>query len=233
MTAPVSVRNLRFSWSDAPPLLAIDEFDIASGERVFLRGASGSGKSTLLGLMTGILAPQSGQMHVLGQDMATLSARKRDKLRATECGVIFQMFNLLPFLTVLQNVTLASRFSAERRARLDGSAETEARQLLARLGLTDEALVNRRVSALSVGQQQRVAVARALLGKPKLIFADEPTSALDQNARDQFLALLLEETERTGAALLMVSHDAALANAFDRALDLDEINKGAAMEAAL
>jgi putative ABC transport system ATP-binding protein len=135
------------------------------------------------------------------------------------------MFNLVPYLSVVGNVTLPLKFSGRRRKAVGGDADAEARRLLGRLGLTDEALLARRVSDLSVGQQQRVAAARALIGGPEIVIADEPTSALDSDARDRFIELLSEEAARTGAALLFVSHDASLARLFDRAVDLAEINR--------
>jgi putative ABC transport system ATP-binding protein len=135
------------------------------------------------------------------------------------------MFNLVPYLSVVGNVTLPLKFSGRRRKAVGADADAEARRLLGRLGLTDEALLARRVSDLSVGQQQRVAAARALIGGPEIVIADEPTSALDSDARDRFIELLSEEAARTGAALLFVSHDASLARLFDRAVDIAEINR--------
>ncbi|KCZ63375.1 hypothetical protein L53_08895 [Hyphomonas sp. L-53-1-40] len=221
----VSVSNLRFAWMPGNEVLDISDFQLRAGERLFLRGASGSGKSTLLGIIAGVLEADSGEVIVLGQDLATLKPAVRDRLRADHLGVIFQMFNLVPYLSVIGNVTLPLRFSPKRRAAISGSEDDEARRLLSRLGLTDETLLARRVSDLSVGQQQRVAAARALIGGPEIVIADEPTSALDADARDQFIDLLSEEARRTGAALLFVSHDAGLATHFDRAVDLGEINR--------
>lgn len=218
------MRDVAFRWTSGPDLLRISDFRLERGERVFLRGASGSGKSTLLGLATGVLTPQSGRIHVLGEDLTAMSGTARDRLRAREFGVIFQMFNLLPYLSVVRNVTLGCDFSSERRARVDGDLSDEALRLLGRLGLTDPALLRRPVRSLSVGQQQRVAVARALIGAPRIVIADEPTSALDADARDRFIELLVEEASRTGASLLFVSHDASLGRHFDRAIDLSEIN---------
>jgi putative ABC transport system ATP-binding protein len=221
----VSVSNLHFAWMPGNEVLDISDFQLRGGERLFLRGASGSGKSTLLGIIAGVLEAGSGEVIVLGQDLATLKPAVRDRLRADHLGVIFQMFNLVPYLSVIGNVTLPLRFSPKRRAAISGSEDDEARRLLSRLGLTDETLLARRVSDLSVGQQQRVAAARALIGGPEIVIADEPTSALDADARDQFIDLLSEEARRTGAALLFVSHDAGLASHFDRAVDLGEINR--------
>lgn len=221
----IDITELSFAWKQGPKVLDIAAFQVEEGERVFLRGPSGSGKSTLLGLIAGVLAPQSGTIRVLGEDMSALSPPRRDRLRADHVGVIFQMFNLVPYLSVTGNVLLPLRFSPSRRKAAGNDAEGEARRLLARLGLTDDALLKRRVSDLSVGQQQRVAAARALIGAPKLIIADEPTSALDADARERFIALLSEEVTRTGASLLFVSHDASLAPRFTRAVDLAAINR--------
>lgn len=226
MSDPViDIEALRFAWKGGAPVLDIASFRMAAGERVFLRGPSGSGKSTLLGLIAGVLQPQSGRIHVLGEDMASLAASKRDKLRADRMGVIFQMFNLVPYLSVTGNVLLPLRFSAARRKAAGNDPQAEAHRLLARLGLEDTDLLNRRVSDLSVGQQQRVAAARALIGSPSLVIADEPTSALDADARDRFINLLSEEVERSAASLLFVSHDASLARLFTRSADLTEINR--------
>lgn len=224
----IEIEALRFAWKKGPPVLDIAAFRMEAGERVFLRGPSGSGKSTLLGLIAGVLQPQAGKISVLGQDMTGLAAAKRDRLRADRMGVIFQMFNLVPYLSVTGNVLLPLRFSSARRKAAGNDPQAEARRLLTRLGLEDETLLSRRVSDLSVGQQQRVAAARALIGSPSLVIADEPTSALDADARDRFINLLSEEVERSGASLLFVSHDASLAGLFTRAADLADLNRAGA-----
>ena len=157
--------------------------------------------------------------------MTKASQSAKDALRARDLGIIFQMFNLLPFLNIRQNVLLGCQFSKARRARIAGDIETEAAALLSRLGIAGDELLDKRVNTLSVGQQQRVAVARALLGSPKLIIADEPTSALDANARDTFMDVLFAEVARSNAALVMVSHDATLADRFDRVMDLTALNQ--------
>jgi putative ABC transport system ATP-binding protein len=226
----IRLETLTFGWRPGLTTLDIPAFEVGAGERVFLRGPSGSGKSTLLSLVSGVLTARSGRVSVLGQELGKLSASKRDALRGSQLGVIFQMFNLAPYLSVLENVALPCRFSAERRARtlrLGGSVEAEARRLLARLGLGDAALLSRKPADLSVGQQQRVAAARALIGAPGLILADEPTSALDTDARGAFIDLLSEECAARSAALLFVSHDMSLASRFDRAEDLRTLNRAA------
>lgn len=225
----ITIRDLEFGWSPGQLVLDIPAFDVMRGERLFLRGASGSGKSTLLGVVAGVLEAGSGSVRVLDEDLGSLSPSRRDRQRADHLGVIFQMFNLVPYLSVVQNVTLPLNFSRRRRAAISGDPEDEARRLLSRLGLDDPSLLKRSVSDLSVGQQQRVAAARALIGGPEIVIADEPTSALDANARDKFINLLSEEVNRSGAALLFVSHDGALASLFDRAVDLSEINRAGAL----
>lgn len=235
MPALIELERLGFAWPGQAALLDIPEFRLESGERLFLHGPSGSGKTTLLGLLGGVQTPGRGQVRVLGQDLARLSARARDRFRAEHTGYIFQQFNLLPFLSVRDNVTLPCRFShvrAERAGRRDGSVEACAERLLAALGIT-AALHTRRADALSIGQQQRVAAARALIGQPELVIADEPTSALDADAREAFLQLLFGECAAAGASLLFVSHDRSLAPLFDRQCSLAELNRaGTSGEAA-
>lgn len=197
-------------------------------ERVFLRGPSGSGKTTLLSLIAAVLSADSGSLTVAGHDLATLKGAQRDRFRADHIGLVFQQFNLLPFLSVAQNVSLPCHFSASRRARAiadSGSLDQAAKRLLTALKLDADQLLHRPAMTLSVGQQQRVAVARALIGRPPLVIADEPTSALDADTRDAFLDLLFTEVEATGASLLFVSHDASLATRFDRQLDLPTLNR--------
>ncbi|RAJ94986.1 ABC transporter ATP-binding protein [Aliidiomarina maris] len=224
----IAIQGLRFSWQPtAEPVLAIDALTISSGERVFLHGPSGSGKSTLLSLLAGVHTPQQGSIEVQGRALERLSQSQRDTFRADHIGYIFQQFNLLPFLDLIHNVTLACDFSAARRQRLathGTSATAEAARLLKQLGIP-EALHQRQASQLSVGQQQRVAAARALIGSPPVVIADEPTSALDANSRENFLHLLFAECERARTTLVFVSHDQALAPLFSRSVDLSEVNR--------
>ncbi|WP_234975804.1 ABC transporter ATP-binding protein [Thiothrix eikelboomii] len=202
--------------------MTIDELCVAQGEHLFIRGSSGSGKTTLLNLLAGILTPSSGQLRVLEQDMNQLSNVARDRFRADHLGIIFQQFNLLPYLSVLDNVTLPCEFSKRRREQ-SGELNATATRLLEDLGLTN-AMTTTSITQLSVGQQQRVAVARALMGKPELIIADEPTSALDTDTRDSFLDLLFSEAEAQGSTIIFVSHDHQLACHFSRTLDLQRVN---------
>jgi putative ABC transport system ATP-binding protein len=229
-TDPVlALTDLEFGYAPKQTIISINRFDIGRGESVFLRGPSGSGKSTLLGLMGGILEPGSGRIEICGTDMTSASATGRDKLRAHHMGIIFQQLNLLPYLDVIANVTLPCRFSQNRAAKAassDGTAEAAAKRLLSELGLPEDCF-SRPVSELSVGQQQRVAVARSLIGSPDLIIADEPTSALDTANRDRFIELLNTQRAQTGCSLLFVSHDESLARHFDRSVELSDLNQAA------
>lgn len=228
MNAVLAIDSLRFAWpGDERPVLDIDAFSVAAGEKVFLHGPSGSGKSTLLAAVGALVVPQAGRIELCGSDLATLSRGGRDRFRADHLGVIFQQFNLLPWLGVTANVTLPCRFSRVRAQRA-ANVEAAARQLLSAMDL-EESLWQRRADTLSVGQQQRVAAARALIGQPELVLADEPTSALDADRRDRFLDLLFERVEAAGSALLFVSHDLELGARFDRVVELPEINRAGAM----
>ena len=230
----VELAQTRFSWPGAgASVVALPALSVTRGERVFLRGPSGSGKSTLLNLLAGVLPAPSGSLRVLGQDLSRMPGAARDRFRADHVGVIFQMFNLIPYLTVVENVCLPCRFSTARCARAQAGSDGvsgAARRLLADLDLADPALLRRPVTALSVGQQQRVAAARALIGAPELVLADEPTSALDADRRAGFLQLLFRQCEREGTTLLFASHESGLAPVFDRRVDLAE--RAAALAAA-
>ena len=232
----IRINQLRYTWpQDSADCLHIDHFELRAGGTLFLYGPSGSGKSTLLGLLAGVLRAREGKVEMLGVDWAGLSAHRRDARRADHVGYIFQQFNLLPYLDALDNVLLPCRFSALRRQRATaghGSAIAAAKSLLQRVGLV-EALWRRPAAALSVGQQQRVAAARALIGTPELVIADEPTSALDTELRDTFMALLLGACRAGGSALVFVSHDRSLASRFDAECSLAEINRAAPAAAAL
>lgn len=221
----VEIRNLEYAWANGAPVLSIRNLSIRQGESLFLQGPSGSGKSTLLGVIAGVFAPTGGEAIIMGQPFHEMSAAARDRMRADAMGVIFQQFNLVPYLTLVENVLLPCRFSrirAERVGATEAARTEKARDLLSRLGLGEEAKANRQAAELSVGQQQRVAAARALIGSPSLIIADEPTSALDAQTREAFIKTLL--TEAQDAAILFVSHDASLSGHFDRLTAMENIN---------
>jgi putative ABC transport system ATP-binding protein len=214
---------LRFSYRPNVEVLRIPEFEILTGERLFLFGSSGSGKTTLLGLLAGVLEARQGSIEVLGKELTRTSRADRDAFRGAHIGYIFQLFNLIPYLNVLENITLPCRLSRERRERLNGVAiESAAKELGERLSIGG--LLRESVIALSVGQQQRVAAARALLGAPELIIADEPTSSLDADHREQFINVLFALAQPARTTIVFVSHDRRLEPLFDRSLALSDIN---------
>ena len=222
----IKLNNIEFRWKPQNPLiLNIEQFCIQQGERVFIKGSSGSGKSTLLSLLGGVLQPQLGVINVLGKDITQLRNSERDTFRADHIGFIFQMFNLIPYLSMLDNVALPLHFSKRRRERVlsKTSVQAEAKRLLAHLDLQGD-LLTQPVTELSVGQQQRVAAARALIGSPEIVIADEPTSSLDADRREAFIKLLIDECNAAGNTLVFVSHDGSLESYFDRHVALAEIN---------
>jgi len=222
----VSFSGVRYTWPGSSPFtLSIESFALAEGERLLLLGPSGSGKSTFLSLLAGIVAPDEGSVDVLGTDMAKLSGAARDRFRVEHFGIIFQMFNLLPYASIVDNVLLPLRFSPARRKRVEaeGTLDEVASRMLGALGLDPIVVATAKAAGLSVGQQQRVAAARALIGAPQIVVADEPTSALDRNTEGAFLDLLFTESATAGASVIMVSHDEGLGQYFDRVVRLDEI----------
>ncbi|MEX2571536.1 MAG: ATP-binding cassette domain-containing protein [Gemmatimonadota bacterium] len=205
-------------------MLDVPELLIGRGERIFVFGPSGSGKTTLLGTLAGVLTPDSGSVRILGRDLAGMSGGARDAFRAEHIGYIFQMFNLIPYLSAVENITLPCRLSRRRLARLGGTdPAVAARALAERLEISQ--LLSSSVTELSVGQQQRVAAARALIAAPELVIADEPTSSLDADRRTRFLELLFEICAEAGSTLVFVSHDRRLAELFDREISLPEVNR--------
>ena len=224
----IQLRDVRFRWNrEGPLLLDIPTFKVEAGEKIFLEGPSGSGKTSLLNILGAICPPEHGSVKVNGTDVAKLIGAARDTFRADHIGIIFQMFNLIPYLSPLDNIILPCRFSKRRFAsaiKRSGIKE-EGLRLLAHMQLHDGLNINSPTFELSVGQQQRVAAARSLIGSPELIIADEPTSALDHKTRESFLNLLLEEAANSDITLLFISHDASLAGLFDRRIKLNNINE--------
>ncbi len=228
-TPVVSVDGVKFKWGREDSFeLDVPSFQIAPRERVLMIGPSGSGKSTFLSLLSGIAVPKVGTIHIMDTDLTGLASAERDRFRADHLGIIFQMFNLVPYLSCLDNVLLPLGFSPARRERVGdaAAAANEGRRLLSRLGLDPAIYADRSASRISVGQQQRVAAARALIGRPELVIADEPTSALDRDLQQAFVELLRDEVALAGSALLMVSHDTSLSPMFDRLLPLAGIAAG-------
>ena len=224
----LDLKDVCFSWKNSGrELLNLPELLVEQHDHVFLQGPSGSGKSTLLALVGGILVSESGTLKVLGTEIKSLSSSARDAFRVDHIGFIFQLFNLLPYLSIEENVMLPLSFSkirAKRAGRTKIDQVNEAHRLLKALALGEQLAEKSPVTELSVGQQQRVAAARALIGNPELIIADEPTSALDADLRHSFLELLFGECKKAGSTLLFVSHDSTLSELFKRKISMDEIN---------
>lgn len=218
MEYAINIAELSFRWPKNPAFeLFIQDWQVSQGQNVFLYGPSGSGKSTLLNLLSGVLTGYTGHLQVLDCDLTSLSRAQRDQFRAAHIGMIFQQFNLLPYLSGLQNIQLAQYFKPKHQA----AWQTE---LLAQLCDTlqlSSALLKQTAATMSVGQQQRIAVARALINQPQLIIADEPSSALDSELRDQFIELLLSTTTKN--TVIFVSHDKNIASHFDRQCNIAEL----------
>lgn len=223
----IQLHNTHFSWPKSKsPCLIVPDFNVAKGEHIFFYGPSGCGKSTLLALIAGVLLPEQGRIELLGYSLTDLSSAKRDQLRVDSIGFIFQQFNLIPYLSVLDNVLLPCRFSQKRyhaAIAKSNTVETEAKNLLSKLEISEN-LLHKNVMHLSVGQQQRVAVARALIGAPDIIIADEPTSALDAQSQHAFMTLLSQQCADLGSTLLFVSHDQRLSTSFTRTVNLVDLN---------
>jgi ABC-type lipoprotein export system ATPase subunit len=198
-------------------ILDISEFHVAPGEQMVLVGRSGCGKTTLLHVIAGISRPDSGRVRINDWDLTLLSESESDRFRAERIGYVFQTFNLLPGFTALENVLVAMRFA---RSRPD---KARARQLLKRVGL--EHRITHKPRQLSVGEQQRVAVARALANKPKLLLADEPTANVDAGHQQQVLDLLRETCGEENVALVLVTHSSEVAGQFARVDHLEKFNR--------
>ncbi len=221
----INLSNLRFSYPEQSHLLVLDipSWSVSAGEHTLIYGSSGSGKSTLLNILNGLLSVNSGHVKVLGQHLNKMTSRQRDNFRSNNIGYIFQQFNLIPYLNAIDNIQLASYFS-KSKSKSKFSLNEEIKALLKTLNLQEKDW-NKPVRSLSIGQQQRIAIARALINKPTLLIADEPTSSLDQENRDSFMALLMSIVEENNITLLFVSHDMSLSHYFTRVESLNDINQ--------
>lgn len=224
----LSLEDIAFRYpGTAQDILTMASLQLQVADRMLICGDSGCGKSTLLSLSAGVILPHRGRVCLLGKNWQTMTAAARDAWRVDHVGYIFQQFNLLPYLTVIENVLMPCRFSrlrAQRARQFHGSEVHAAQILLAALGL-NKPLWPARAITLSVGQQQRVAAARALIGCPELVIADEPTSALDEASRDSFMQLLIQQCENSRSALLFVTHDSRLSLYFNAVLNLSLVNQ--------
>ena len=204
---------------DLEPMLEIPGWSVNHGSKLFLRGESGSGKSTLIHILAGLLEPTLGNIKINGFDLSSASVQKRDQFRANYIGLVYQQFNLIPYLSMLDNVMLASHFAKTKNSQTKELAES----LLNKMSLPQE-LHNKDSRHLSIGQQQRVAICRAMINQPNLVLVDEPTSALDSNNRDRFMSLLFDLLDEYQATLIFVSHDETLATRFTEVIELNELN---------
>ncbi|MEG9435177.1 ATP-binding cassette domain-containing protein [Edaphobacter sp. HDX4] len=223
MSFAVALQDVSFGYDVRSPILQVNRLNIQRGKKIFIHGVAGSGKTTLLGLIAGILRPQRGTCEVLGRELTHLSLCDRDHHRGSEMGCIFQRFNLIPYLTVKENIELPCRVHSRRQKGISAtSLDREVLQLAEKLDLHRE--LDSSVSGLDTGQQQRVALARAIIGKPPLIIADEPVSAHDGLPRQRFLQLLLELCGHARATLIFASHDRSLMPHFEEHISIAEIN---------
>ena len=224
----VLLSNTDFRWGASTDSfrLLIDHFQLDREESNILVGPSGSGKSTLLGIICGTLKPQEGETRVLGQRLEEMGDLARDRFRADNIGIIFQQFNLLPYLSAIDNVLLPLNFSMSKKhtcGLTQAECYSEAENLLETLGIDIKTTAKQKAVELSIGQQQRVAAARAFIGSPQLIIADEPTSSLDEEIQSIFLDQLFLQKDKTGSSLLMVSHNPRIAERFDTITELNKI----------
>ncbi len=227
MTAfAIELSNIEFSWpGQGHPLFQIESLQLQLGQSMFIGGPSGCGKSSLLSLITGIQTAKQGVCQVLDTAMGELSASERDRFRGEKLGLIFQQFNLLPFLSVQENIELPCQLFQSRMQKsiqLFGSVQAHVDILCDALNLSSD-LRRRQAHLLSVGEQQRVAAARALLGCPALVVADEPTSALDEDNKIDFLNLLLSSAKAQQSSVITVSHDKRIATQFDQVYSMSRL----------
>lgn len=220
----VKLSNIKFRYPNSvSQVLEFDKLEVNKNEKVFLFGPSGSGKTTLLEILAGVIIPQDGKVEILNRNLVQMSLSERDQLRASEIGYIFQNFNLIPYLSVGENITLPLYLSKQRMVKVKDLYQ-QLNRIVQHLGLSD--FLNKKVTELSIGQQQRVAAARAIIGAPSLILADEPTSALDYDHREKFIKLLFEECEENKTSIIFVSHDRTLEKLFDRSISIFDLQKG-------
>ncbi len=219
----ITLNHVSFNYpGESRLIIHLPFWKINSGEKVFLHGPSGCGKSTLLGLLSGMLTCTSGEITVLNQRLDRLTPRERDRFRAQHIGYVFQQFNLLPYLNPIENLLLAKQFG-NKTTHTTSHIIKEAHTLFDELNIPEN-IWHKPCQHLSQGQQQRIAIARALINKPSLFIADEPTSSLDQNNQTDFIQLLMKTVQAHNITLLFVSHDTTLTPYFERHDNLESLN---------
>ncbi len=226
-SAIISIEDLSFTYHSAENSfsLKIPHLDFFAGEKVFIYGPSGSGKTTLLGLISGVLSQKTGSISILQNTFSpTTSLVQKDKFRADHLGYIFQQFNLISYLSAKENILLSLQFSKikKNKYKTEANINDDLISMSERLGIRH--LLDQKVTELSIGQQQRVAACRALLGSPEILIADEPTSALDFDHKELFLKLLFEEARLKNTTILFVSHDRSLEKLFERSINLKDFS---------
>ena len=217
----ISIKNLKYKIGQNINFsLNIKNFKLNKSDSILIYGESGLGKSTFLNLLSGTISPQKGNIDILGTNISNISSSIKDKIRGDHFGIVFQTFNLLPYVSVKNNILLGKAYSSIKQSK---SNNDEIKELMDKLSLNYEDLINRKAYELSIGQQQRVAVARALIGKPEIILADEPTSALDKSNQKEFINLLFKSIDENEQGLIMVSHEHKLSNKFKKVKNITEI----------
>ena len=217
----ISIKNLKYKIGQNINFsLNIKNFKLNKSDSILIYGESGIGKSTFLNLLSGTISPQKGNIDILGTNISNTSSSIKDKIRGDHFGIVFQTFNLLPYVSVKNNILLGKAYSSIKQSK---SNNDEIKELMDKLSLNYEDLINRKAYELSIGQQQRVAVARALIGKPEIILADEPTSALDKSNQKEFINLLFKSIDENEQGLIMVSHEHKLSNKFRKVKNITDI----------
>lgn len=218
----INLKNVHYVYPETldKSVLDIPSWIVGSQEQIFVHGPSGCGKSTLLNLLSGMLVPTVGEVSILDSRLDQMGQRQRDKFRANHIGYVFQQFNLISYLSAVENVQLATHFGKHGRS---GVKQDEIEELLEKLNISSDNW-RKQTNTLSLGQQQRVAIARALINKPELLIADEPTSSLDQHNRDNFMSVLMSLVAEHNITLVFVSHDLSLSRYFNRVDALSDIS---------
>ena len=219
----VKIKNLKYSYNKKSLFeMTVKNFSLNKGERLLIHGESGLGKSTFLNLISGSIEAKIGDIEILGNNISNIPGFAKDEIRGNHFGIVFQTFNLLPYISVENNILLGLIFSKRKRSKIE-NIKKEIKVLMQNLSLNYDELKDRKSYQLSIGQQQRVAVARALIGRPEIILADEPTSALDLDNQKIFLDLLFRSLDKDKQGLIMVSHNKDVSKNFSQVKNIKDI----------